>query len=128
MGEDMKALVERATVTVGIGHLGLAALIASDRAGYSQDPIGWLGRLAENWLWAPIHVIVGLIVLTSLTLRVGRMGSLSLSMGVLLFWSTTMGLWALQLEPDATLGVAALGGILSAVAFALSGLWADRED
>ena len=119
--------IERTTVAVAAGHLALAVLIATGRAGYTVDPDGVVGTMAEHWAWVPIHAVLGVLILASVVLQHNRMLVMALSSGALFWWSLLMGSWAVQLEPDATWAVAILGLAFSAVAFGMSGLWADRE-
>lgn len=119
--------LERATATVAVGHLALALLTVFDRAGYGGRVGGVLGAAAEHPAWTPIHLAVALLIFASLSTRRWHTLALCLSFGVLTCWSALMWLWAVRLEPDATWAVAALGGTLAVVSFALSGLWADRE-
>lgn len=121
------ATLERATAAVAGGHLALALLTAIDRAGYGGRAQGVVGAAAEHALWMPAHAAVALALLASLTAPALRVPALSVSTGTLACWSALMWAWAIQLEPDATWAVAALGAALGAVSFALSGLWADRE-
>lgn len=118
----------RATVAVACGHLALALLTAFDRAGFGRRSPGVIPDAADHPLWIPAHLVVALCVLAAVACRQWRMVALAASTGVLVGWSLLMGVWAIQLDPDATWAVTALGLTLGAVAFALSGLWADRED
>ena len=117
----------RATVAVACGHLALALLIVVDRAGLTGTPGGVIPRAADHWVWAPLHVTAALALYAALILTHHRMPAHAISTGILAGWSLLMGVWAIQLEPDGTWAVAALGLVLAAVSFALSGLWADRE-
>lgn len=120
--------LERATAAVAVGHIALALLTVIDRVGFGRRPQGLIPGAADHPLWVPAHIVIACAILAALTAQHLRMAALAASTGILVGWSLLMGAWAVQLNPDATWAVTALGLTLAAVSFALSGLWAERED